>query len=67
MSSTYFMGDFGGGIRIYPYENFFVRREMRFYLVNNNVEFSSRYSIRYGVPTGCTFGGRKQEVPYARG
>lgn len=32
-------GGFGGGIRFYPYGNFFVRPEMRLYLINNNEEF----------------------------
>jgi hypothetical protein len=59
VSSTHFMGDFGGGIRFYPYGNFFVRPEMRLYLVNNNVEFSSNHLLRYGVSIGYTFGGSK--------
>ncbi len=41
VSSNHFMGDFGGGVRFYPYGNFFVRPEMRLYLINNNAEFSS--------------------------
>jgi hypothetical protein len=60
VSSTHFMGDFGGGILFYPYGNFFVRPEMRFYLVNNNVEFSPNYLLRYGVSIGYTLGGSKQ-------
>ena len=40
VSSNHFMGDFGGGIRFYPYGNFFVRPEMRLYLINSNAEFS---------------------------
>jgi hypothetical protein len=59
VSSTHFMGDFGGGIRLYPYGNFFVRPEMRLYLINNNVEFSSGHAVRYGVSIGYTFGGSK--------
>jgi len=59
VSSTHFMGDFGGGIRFYPYGNFFVRPEMRLYLVNNNVEFSSGHPVRYGVSIGYSFGGSK--------
>ena len=59
VSSTHFMADFGGGIRFYPYGNFFVRPEMRLYLVNNNVEFSSGHPVRYGVSIGYTFGGSK--------
>ncbi len=59
VSSNHFLGDFGGGIRIYPYGNFFVRPEMRLYLINNNVEFSSSHPIRYGVSIGYSFGGGK--------
>jgi hypothetical protein len=56
-SSTHFMGDVGGGVRLYPYHNFFVRPEARLYLVHNNVEFSSGRIVRYGVSIGYTFGG----------
>jgi hypothetical protein len=57
-TSTHFLGHFGGGIRIYPMGNFFVRPEAHIYLINNNVEFSSNYATRYGVSIGYTFGGR---------
>jgi|SRR5579862_774799 len=57
MSSNHFMADFGGGIRFYPYGNFFVRPEMRLYLINNNQEFSSSHLVRYGVSIGYAFGG----------
>ena len=53
------MGDFGGGIRLYPYGNFFVRPELRLYLINNNQEFSSSHLVRYGVSIGYAFGGSK--------
>ncbi len=59
VSSTHFMGDFGGGIKIYPYHNFFVRPEMRLYLINNNVEFGSALAVRYGATIGYTFGGSR--------
>lgn len=59
VSSTHFLGDFGGGIRLYPYGNFFVRPEVRLYLVNNNAEFSSGHPVRYGVSIGYTFGGSR--------
>lgn len=59
VSSNHFMADFGGGIRLYPYGNFFVRPEVRLYLVNNNQEFSSNFPVRYGVSIGYTFGGAK--------
>ena len=57
-SSTHFMGDLGGGIRLYPYGHFFVRPEFRVYLIHNNVEFSSGHAVRYGASIGYTFGGR---------
>lgn len=59
VSSNHFMGDFGGGIRFYPYGNFFVRPEMRLYLINNNEEFSSSHPVQYGVSVGYAFGGTK--------
>jgi hypothetical protein len=59
-SSNHFMGHFGGGIRLYPVGNFFIRPEAHLYLVNNNFEFSSAHSVRYGVSIGYTFGGRDQ-------
>ena len=57
VSSNHFMGDFGGGLRFYPYGNFFVRPEVRLYLINNNEEFSSSHVVRYGVSIGYAFGG----------
>jgi hypothetical protein len=59
VSSSHFMGDFGGGIRFYPYGNFFVRPEARLNLINNNEEFSSSHPVRYGVSIGYAFGGSK--------
>lgn len=59
MSSNHLLGDFGGGIRLYPYGNFFVRPEVRLYLINNNAEFSSSHPVRYGVSIGYSFGGSK--------
>jgi hypothetical protein len=56
-SSNHFDADFGGGIKLYPAGGFFVRPEARFYLVNNNQEFSSNHFARYGVSIGYTFGG----------
>ncbi len=57
-SSNHFMGDFGGGIRAYVWHDLFIRPEARVYLVNNNQEFSSGRSARYGVSIGYSFGGR---------
>jgi hypothetical protein len=57
-SSSHFMGDVGGGIRAYFWHDAFIRPEVRGYFVNNNVEFSSGRSVRYGVSLGYSFGGR---------
>jgi hypothetical protein len=57
VSSSHFMGDVGGGLRFYPYGNFFVRPEVRLYLIHNNAEFSSSHPVRYGVSIGYAFGG----------
>jgi hypothetical protein len=53
------MGDFGGGLKLYPAGNFFVRPEVRLYLVNNNEFFSSGRVVRYGMSIGYTFGGKE--------
>jgi len=58
-SSNHFMADFGGGIRLYAYHNFFVRPEARLYLIHNNVEFSSGRAVGLGMSVGYTFGGSK--------
>lgn len=55
-SDKHFMGDFGGGLKIYPKGGFFVRPEARIYLVNNNLLFSSAHATRFGVSIGYTFG-----------
>lgn len=57
VSSNHFMGDVGGGLRLYVWRSFFVRPEVRLYLVHNNVEFSSAYPVRFGASIGYTFGG----------
>jgi hypothetical protein len=53
------MGDVGGGLKFYVYRSFFVRPEMRLYLIHNNVEFVSSRAFRYGASIGYTFGGSK--------
>ena len=56
VTSTHFLGDVGGGLRLYPHGNFFVRPEAHLYLIHNNVEFSSGHAVRYGMSIGYTFG-----------
>lgn len=58
VSSTHFTGDFGGGLRAYLWHSVFIRPEVRLYLINNNVEFSSDKIVRYGASLGYSFGGR---------
>src|SRR5580704_17933026 len=55
-SDKHFMGDFGAGLKIYPKGGFFIRPEARFYLINNNLNFSSAYVGRFGASIGYTFG-----------
>jgi hypothetical protein len=54
-SSNHFMGHFGAGLKLYAAHNFFIRPEAHLYLVNNNLEFTSPRSVRYGVSIGYTF------------
>lgn len=58
VSSNHFMGHFGGGIRLYPYGNFFIRPEAHVYLINNNLEFDANHGARVGISIGYTFGGK---------
>jgi len=55
-SSVHFQGDFGGGLRAYFWHGAFIRPEVRLYLINNNVEFSSGTVLRYGGSIGYSFG-----------
>ncbi len=53
--SNHFMGDFGAGLKIYPKGKFFIRPEARFYLINNNIDYSSAYTTRVGASIGYSF------------
>jgi len=55
-TSTHFMGQFGAGLRLYAKGGFFVRPEVHYYLVNNNVEYTSSRVFRFGGSIGYTFG-----------
>lgn len=57
-TNTHFLGQFGGGLKLYARGGFFVRPEVHLYLVNNNVEFTSSHFARYGASIGYTFGER---------
>jgi len=58
-STHHFLGDFGVGIKAYAWHHFFIRPEARYYLVNNNVEFSAAHALRYGASIGYTFRSKK--------
>ena len=55
-SSNHFMGDVGGGVRLYLLDSIFIRPEARFYMIHNNVEFSGSHAARLGISVGYTFG-----------
>jgi len=55
-TSTHFMGQFGAGLKLYAKGGLFIRPEVHCYLVNNNVEYTSPYVVRYGSSIGYTFG-----------
>jgi len=54
-SINHFDADFGGGIKLYLSRGFFIRPEARWYIINNNQEFSSNHAGRAGVSIGYTF------------
>jgi hypothetical protein len=58
-SSNHFMEDLGGGLRYYIWHRLphvFVRPELHYYHIQNNVEFNSNNVIRVGASIGYTFG-----------
>jgi hypothetical protein len=57
-TSTHLLGQFGAGLKLYAKGGLFVRPEVHFYLVHNNVEYTSSRVLRYGGSIGYTFGGR---------
>ena len=56
-TSTHFMGQFGGGLKLYARGGLFVRPEVHVYAVKNNFEYTSNIVVRYGASIGYTFGG----------
>jgi len=59
VSTSHFMGHFGGGLRLYVTHNLFVRPEAHLYLVHNNFEFSGSRATRYGLSIGYSWGGER--------
>jgi hypothetical protein len=56
LSSNHFMEHLGGGIRYYFYHRLYVRPEVHYYHIHNNIEFNSDNVIRAGASVGYTFG-----------
>ena len=54
-SSNHFLGHFAGGVRFYVTRSVFIRPEVHFYLVHNNVEFAGPRVTRYGASIGYSF------------
>jgi hypothetical protein len=57
-NSNHFMEDLGFGVRYYFWRRFFVRPEVHYYHIQNNVEFNSDNVYRVGGSLGYTFGPR---------
>ena len=55
-SQNHFMGDVGGGVRLYVTPHVFIRPEVRLYLVHDNFQFSSGHATRLGASLGYSFG-----------
>lgn len=62
-ASNHLLFDGGGGIKFYAWRHFFFRPEARYYVINNNLEFSSSHALRYGASIGYTFRQRKDKAP----
>ena len=56
VSSNHFLGHVGGALRLYVTHSVYVAPEAHFYLVHNNLEFTSNHATRYGLNIGYTFG-----------
>jgi hypothetical protein len=49
------MEHLGGGLRYYFWRQFFIRPEIHYYLIQNNVEFHSDNLFRASASIGYTF------------
>lgn len=56
-SSNHFLGHLGAGVKLYTVHHIFIRPEVGFYFINNNVEFSGPHATRIGASIGYTFAG----------
>jgi hypothetical protein len=55
VSSNHFLGQFGGGLRLYVTQRIFIRPEAHLYVVRNNFQFSGSTATRVGVSIGYSF------------
>ena len=55
-SSDHFMEHLGAGVRYYVWHHFFVRPEIHYYHIQNNIEFNSDSVFRVGASIGYTIG-----------
>ena len=54
-SSNHFAWHFGGDLRYYVWGHVFVRPEVHYYVVHNNVEFNNVNPFRFTVSIGYSF------------
>ena len=54
-TSNHSDGDFGGGVKLYAHGGFFIRPEARFYIINNETNYSANHATRVGASIGYTF------------
>jgi hypothetical protein len=54
-SSNHFAGHFGADIRYYFWGNAFIRPEVHYYVVHNNVEFNGANVSRFAISIGYSF------------
>jgi hypothetical protein len=55
VSSNHFAWHFGGDVRFYVWGHAFVRPEVHYYVIHNNVEFNNVNVARYAISIGYSF------------
>jgi hypothetical protein len=55
VSSNHFAGHFGADLRYYFWGNAFIRPEVHYYVVRNNVEFNGANVSRFAISIGYSF------------
>lgn len=56
VNSNHFLEHLGGGVRYYFFHKVYVRPEVHYYHIQNNIEFNSGNVVRAGASVGYTFG-----------